>query len=231
MDCDTLDGHARWAHPLSAADERRLARLKRHPHLADVAGLIDHVLHRTIKPEQEAARVGRKAVLQRFQLAAAYSTSLPLRDDGDAVYLDGGAPQTRLHGGAGRVGLLEVLPVHLVELGKVVEIGQEGADLDHVFPRGAGGLQDGANVAKGQLGLLSKAAQSELAGLWIDWSLSRDIDLGSIPHDGVRVWASWLGTFFGKKSGVDPLGSTPFQPACSSPGDRYTVSARVEGCN
>jgi hypothetical protein len=59
MDCDTLDAHARWAHPLSGAGERRLARLKRRPHLADVAGLIGHVLHRTIKLEQEAVRVGR----------------------------------------------------------------------------------------------------------------------------------------------------------------------------
>jgi len=61
MDRDTLDAHARWAHPLSAADERKLARLKRHPHLADVAGLIDHMLNRGIKLEQEAVRVGRRA--------------------------------------------------------------------------------------------------------------------------------------------------------------------------
>jgi hypothetical protein len=59
MDCDTLDTHARWAHPLSAADERRLARLKRHPHLSDVTGLIGHVLRRTIELEQEVVRVGR----------------------------------------------------------------------------------------------------------------------------------------------------------------------------
>jgi hypothetical protein len=59
MDCDTLDAHARWAHPLSAADERRLARLKCHPHLADVAGLINHMLHRTIELEQKVVRVGR----------------------------------------------------------------------------------------------------------------------------------------------------------------------------
>jgi hypothetical protein len=59
MDCDTLDAHARWAHPLSAADERKLARLKRHPHLSDVAGLVDHMLRRGIKLEQEAVRVGR----------------------------------------------------------------------------------------------------------------------------------------------------------------------------
>ena len=58
MDCDTLDAHARWAHPLSAADERGLARLKRHPHLSDVAGLIDHMFRRGIKLEQEAVKVG-----------------------------------------------------------------------------------------------------------------------------------------------------------------------------
>jgi hypothetical protein len=62
MDCDTLDAHARWAHPLSAADERKLARLKSYPHLADVAGLIDHMLRTGIKLEQEAVRVGRQAV-------------------------------------------------------------------------------------------------------------------------------------------------------------------------
>ena len=40
--------------------------------------------------------------------------------------------------------------------------------------------------------------QLELAGLGVDRSLSRDIDLGTIRHDGVRVWTSWLGAFFGK---------------------------------
>jgi hypothetical protein len=59
MDCDTLDAHARWAHPLSGAGERRLACLKRHPHLADVTGLIGHVLRRGVELEQEAVRVGR----------------------------------------------------------------------------------------------------------------------------------------------------------------------------
>ncbi|MBN1979621.1 MAG: DUF2399 domain-containing protein [Anaerolineae bacterium] len=59
MDCSTLDTHARWAHPLSAADERRLARLKRHPYLSDVAPLIDHMLLKGIKLEQEAVRLER----------------------------------------------------------------------------------------------------------------------------------------------------------------------------
>lgn len=60
MDCSTLDAHARWAHPLSAADERKLARLKRHPCLSDVAPLIDHMLARGTKLEQEAVRLERR---------------------------------------------------------------------------------------------------------------------------------------------------------------------------
>lgn len=56
MDCGTLDAYVRWAHPLSAADEHRLARLKRHPYLSDVAPLIDHMLLKGIKLEQEAVR-------------------------------------------------------------------------------------------------------------------------------------------------------------------------------
>jgi hypothetical protein len=54
MDCDTLDTHAQWAHPLSAADKRNLARLRRHPLLSDMATLIDHMLLRDVKLEQEA---------------------------------------------------------------------------------------------------------------------------------------------------------------------------------
>jgi hypothetical protein len=59
MDCSTLDAHARWAHPLSTADEHKLARLKRHPYLSDVAPLVDHMLARSIKLEQEAVRLER----------------------------------------------------------------------------------------------------------------------------------------------------------------------------
>ena len=54
MDCATLDAHARWAHPLSPADERNLARLRRCPALSDVVPLMDHMLARGIKLEQEA---------------------------------------------------------------------------------------------------------------------------------------------------------------------------------
>ena len=76
MDCDTLDAHARRAHPLSAADGRRLARLKRQPHTVDVAGLMGYMLRGGIKLEQEAVRVGHKAAPQRFRLVAACAASL-----------------------------------------------------------------------------------------------------------------------------------------------------------
>jgi len=54
MDCDTLDAYIRWAHPLSAGDKRNLTRLKRHPLLSDMVTLIDHMLLRGVKLEQEA---------------------------------------------------------------------------------------------------------------------------------------------------------------------------------
>jgi hypothetical protein len=54
MDRDTLETHAAWAQPLSSADERNLARLRHHPALADVTPLIEHMLRRGIKLEQEA---------------------------------------------------------------------------------------------------------------------------------------------------------------------------------
>ena len=54
MDGATLDAHMRWAHPLSAGDERNLSRLRRHPALADMVPLIHHMLLRGLKLEQEA---------------------------------------------------------------------------------------------------------------------------------------------------------------------------------
>ena len=57
MDCATLEAHAHWAHPLSSADERNLARLKHHPSLSDLVPVIDHMLQRGIKLEQEAVRL------------------------------------------------------------------------------------------------------------------------------------------------------------------------------
>jgi hypothetical protein len=54
MDIPTLNAHARWAQPLTSADERNLTRLRRHPALTDVKPLLDHMLARGIKLEQEA---------------------------------------------------------------------------------------------------------------------------------------------------------------------------------
>jgi hypothetical protein len=58
MDCDTLEAFAHWAHPLSSNDERNLARLKGHPALEDMVPLIDRMLQRGIKLEQEAVALG-----------------------------------------------------------------------------------------------------------------------------------------------------------------------------
>ncbi|HSJ55307.1 MAG TPA: Wadjet anti-phage system protein JetD domain-containing protein, partial [Anaerolineae bacterium] len=54
MDVETLESHAHWAQPLTPGDERRLARLSGHPHLQDVKPLIQHMLARGFKLEQEA---------------------------------------------------------------------------------------------------------------------------------------------------------------------------------
>ena len=54
MDAETLDAHVLWARPLTTADERRLTRLARHPYLADLRPLIQHMLARGLKLEQEA---------------------------------------------------------------------------------------------------------------------------------------------------------------------------------
>ena len=55
MDVETLEAHVHWAQPLTPRDERRLVQLTRHPHLQDRRPLIDHMLARGIKLEQEAA--------------------------------------------------------------------------------------------------------------------------------------------------------------------------------
>jgi hypothetical protein len=53
MDVATLDAHAHWARPLSPTDERNLTRLRHHPALTDMTSLIDHMLLRGLKLEQE----------------------------------------------------------------------------------------------------------------------------------------------------------------------------------
>jgi hypothetical protein len=60
MDIETMEEHIHWAHPLLPADERNLVRLKHRPSLADIAPLIDHMLLRKIKLEQEALTFARR---------------------------------------------------------------------------------------------------------------------------------------------------------------------------
>jgi hypothetical protein len=65
MDCETLDSHLHWAQPLSSSDERNLARLKRRPSLFDMTPLVDHMLLRGIKLEQEAIAFGPNLAVRR----------------------------------------------------------------------------------------------------------------------------------------------------------------------
>ncbi len=57
MDCLALDAHAHWAQPLTTTDERNLARLRQRSSLSDVVPLIDHMLSKGIKLEQEAIEI------------------------------------------------------------------------------------------------------------------------------------------------------------------------------
>ena len=57
MNVDTLEAHARWARPLTRTDERNLRRIARHPALTDIEPVINHMLQRGLKLEQEAVRL------------------------------------------------------------------------------------------------------------------------------------------------------------------------------
>ena len=54
MDVETLEAHARWAQPLTRGDARNLRRLMRHATLVDMRPVIEHMLARGLKLEQEA---------------------------------------------------------------------------------------------------------------------------------------------------------------------------------
>lgn len=58
MDAATLDAHARWAKPLTPNDRARLLHLRGQPVLADLRPLIETMLDRGIKLEQEAIGLG-----------------------------------------------------------------------------------------------------------------------------------------------------------------------------
>jgi len=65
MDCDTLDAHLHWARPLSSADERYLMGLRRRPALSDMTPLVDYMLQKGIKLEQEAVALAADFALVR----------------------------------------------------------------------------------------------------------------------------------------------------------------------
>jgi Uncharacterized protein conserved in bacteria C-term(DUF2220) len=54
MDIETLEAYARWAQPLTSGDIRHLNRLLRRAALSDMRPLIEHMLQRGLKLEQEA---------------------------------------------------------------------------------------------------------------------------------------------------------------------------------
>lgn len=54
MDIQTLEAHSTWARPLTTGDVRHLNRLLRRASIADMQPLIEHMLQRGLKLEQEA---------------------------------------------------------------------------------------------------------------------------------------------------------------------------------
>jgi hypothetical protein len=57
MDIETLEAHARWARPLAESDRQLLARLRGYASLSDLWPLIEHMLERGLKLEQEAIQL------------------------------------------------------------------------------------------------------------------------------------------------------------------------------
>jgi Uncharacterized protein conserved in bacteria C-term(DUF2220) len=57
MDIGTFEAHLRWARPLTDHDRERLARSLGHGALSDLIPLIEHLLARDLKLEQEAIRL------------------------------------------------------------------------------------------------------------------------------------------------------------------------------
>ncbi len=54
MDVETFEAHVRWSRSLTRSDARNLCRLLRHPALPDMQQIIEHMLARGLKFEQEA---------------------------------------------------------------------------------------------------------------------------------------------------------------------------------
>jgi len=54
MDIETFEAHRAWARPLAEGDVKNLQRLLRRASLADARPVIEHLLRRGLKLEQEA---------------------------------------------------------------------------------------------------------------------------------------------------------------------------------
>lgn len=63
MDSATLDAHIRWARPLTENDRRLLTRLYGRSSLADMQPVIEHMLERGLKLEQEAVQLASQQMV------------------------------------------------------------------------------------------------------------------------------------------------------------------------
>ena len=67
MDAATLEAHIRWARPLTENDQRLLTRLQGYTSLADVQPVIEHMLERGLKLEQEAVQLAYATASPRYR--------------------------------------------------------------------------------------------------------------------------------------------------------------------
>lgn len=75
MDTTTLAAFARWGQPLTRHDARNLARLRDHPALADMTPLIEEMLLREIKLEQEAIILAPAASPASYGAASCFTAT------------------------------------------------------------------------------------------------------------------------------------------------------------
>ena len=67
MDAATLEAHIRWARPLTENDQRLLTRLQGYTSLADLQPVIEHMLERGLKLEQEAVQLAYATASPRYR--------------------------------------------------------------------------------------------------------------------------------------------------------------------
>ena len=103
-------------------------------------------------------------------LTSTDGSCVPLRlsrsENGDGFDLNEGAlgKGRHLHAAARRIGLRAVFGHHFVDLGKVVDVGDEDADLDDVGDLGAGFGQHRLEVREGLFGLRGDALNKRARG-------------------------------------------------------------------